>query len=49
MPLLMWSDQRGAGIFLEVELLLNSAMEPSMHPDLPFGHAGIRKLLTLSE
>jgi len=46
---LMWSEQGVAGIFLDIELLLNPAVLPFVHPDLAFGQAGIRKLLALSE
>jgi Cft2 family RNA processing exonuclease len=46
---LMWSSLRFASIFLEIELLLDTAAPLAMHPDLPSGQAGIRRLLALSE
>lgn len=44
---LIWSNRRTAHVFLDVEELLNPAIPASMHPDLPFGQAGVRQFLAL--
>jgi predicted metal-dependent RNase len=46
---LMWSERRVAQVLLDVEGLLNPSVPAAMHPDLAFGAAGVRQLLTLSE
>ena len=46
---LVWASRRFACIFLELEELLNPAVPPTLHPDLLFGQAGVRELLSLTE
>jgi hypothetical protein len=45
----VWSKRRVACVFLDIEELLNPEVPASSHPDLPFGQAGVRQILTLSE
>ncbi len=45
----VWSNRRIVNVYLDVEELLNPAFATSMHPELVFGQAGIRQLLTLSD
>jgi hypothetical protein len=45
----VWSNRRAACVFLDIEELLNPDVPTSGHPDLPFGQAGVRQILTLSE
>lgn len=46
---LVWSDRRLAHAFLDIEDLLDQGLPTSMHPELAFGQAGVRALLSLSE
>jgi Cft2 family RNA processing exonuclease len=45
----VWSNRRAACVFLDVEELFSPDVPASSHPDLPFGRAGVRQILTLSE
>jgi len=45
----VWSNRRASCVLLEIEDLLNPEVPASSHPDLPFGQAGVRQIVTLSE